>query len=153
MSIHDDGSQQNGNDIVAFAKNYVSDDRCDIPKSTVDILIQNMDGNIYTAIEYDKFYASVAYSETNNYTLTYQDGVWQLSNPIQRAAYTDLSEIGITFRYRDETPGTPSITFTNGDTITIYAPPQGQISMRDMYTAFNKLHLYVDEDGDVCQED
>lgn len=153
MSIHDDGSQQNGNDIVAFAKNYVSDDRCDIPKSTVDILIQNMDGNIYIAIEYDKFYASVAYSETNNYTLTYQDGVWQLSNPIQRAAYTDLSELGITFRYRDETPGTPSITFTNGDTITIYAPPQGQISMRDIYTAFNKLHLYVDEDGDVCQED
>ena len=153
MSIHDDGLQQNGNDIVAFAKNYVSDDMCDIPKSTINILIQNTDGNICAVIEYDKFYASVAYSETNNYTLTYQDGVWQLSNPIQRAAYSDLSEIGITFRYRDGTPGTPSVTFTNGDTITIYAPPQGQISMRDMYTAFNKLHLYVDEDGDVCQED
>lgn len=153
MSIHDDGLQQNGNDILAFAKNYASDDRCDIPKSKIDILIQNMDGNIYTVIEYDKFYASVAYSETNNYALTYQNGTWQLSNPIQKVAYSDLSELGITFRYRDETLGTPSITFTNGDTIKIYAPPQGQISMRDIYTAFNKLHLYVDEDGDVCQED
>ena len=71
MSIHDDGLQQNGNDIVAFAKNYVSDDMCDIPKSTINILIQNTDGNICAVIEYDKFYASVAYSETNNYTLTY----------------------------------------------------------------------------------
>lgn len=153
MSIHNDGLQQNGNDILAFAKNYASDDRCDIPKSKIDILIQNMDGNIYTVIEYDKFYASVVYSETNNYVLTYQNGTWQLSNPIQKVAYSDLSELGITFRYRDETLGTPSITFTNGDTIKIYAPPQGQISMRDMYTALNKLHLYVDEDGDVCQED
>lgn len=71
MSIHNDGLQQNGNDILAFAKNYASDDRCDIPKSKIDILIQNMDGNIYTVIEYDKFYASVVYSETNNYVLTY----------------------------------------------------------------------------------
>lgn len=153
ISIHDDGLQQNGDDIVAFAKDYTSDNRCDISKSMIDVRIQNISGNIYAVVEYDKFYELVSYSETNNYVLTYLDGAWQLSNPIQKAVYSDLSELGITFRYRDETPGTPSITFTNGDTITIYAPPQGQISMRDMYTAFNKLHLYVDEDGDVCQED
>lgn len=153
MSISDDGLQQNGGDVIAFAKNHTSDTMCDISKSTIDTQIQNMDGNIYTTAEYDKFYQSVAYSETNNYILTYMSGLWQLSNPTQKAAYSDLSELGITFRYRDGTTGTPSITFTDGDTITVYAPPQGQISMRDMYTAFSKLHLYVDEDGDVCQED
>lgn len=153
MSISDDGSQQNGGDVIAFAKNYTSDTMCDISKSTTDAQIQNMDGNIYITTEYDKFYQSVAYSETNSYILTYTSELWQLSNPTQKAVYSDLSELGITFRYRDGTTGTPSITFTDGDTITIYAPPQGQISMRDMYTAFNKLHLYVDEDGDVCQED
>lgn len=153
MSISDDGSQQNGSDVIAFAKNYTSDTICDISKSTINVQIQNMDWDIYVAIEYDKFYQSVTYSETNSYILTYTSGLWQLSNPTQKAMYSDLSELGIAFRYRDGTTGTPSITFTDGDTITIYAPPQGQISMRDMYTAFNKLHLYVDEDGDVCQED
>lgn len=153
MSIHDDGIQKNGDDIVAFSKDYTSGNRCDISKSMIDVRIQNISGNIYTVVEYDKFYELVSYSDTSSYVLTYLDGVWQLSNPIQKSVYLDLSELGITFRYRDETPGTPSVTFTNGDTITIYAPPQGQISMRDMYTAFNKLHLYVDEDGDVCQED
>ena len=104
-------------------------------------------------VDYNTFYNHIIPKDDATYTLTYTSSVWQSDDIIDRAIYTDLSELGITFRYSDETQGTPSITFTNGDTITIYAPPQGQISMRDMYTAFNKLHLYVDEDGDVCQED
>lgn len=104
-------------------------------------------------VDYNVFYNHIIHNDDATYILTYTNSAWRSDDIIDRAIYTDLSELGITFRYRDETLGTPSITFANGDTIKIYAPPQGQISMRDMYTALNKLHLYVDEDGDVCQED
>lgn len=153
VSISNDGKQDNSGDIVAYSDKYTFGATCDISKSFSEYSISKIDGPINIVVDYNTFYNHIIPKDDATYTLTYTSSVWQSDDIIDRAIYTDLSELGITFRYRDETPGIPSITFTNGDTITIYAPPQGQISMRDMYTAFNKLHLYVDEDGDVCQED
>lgn len=153
MSVDNDGAQMNGGDITAYSDDYSAKDVCDISKATVKYNIYNADDMIGIIVEYNTFYQRIVLNDLNEYILTYNGSVWQSDSLIERSTYSDLSELGITFRYRDGTTGTPSITFVDGDTITIYAPPQGQISMRDMYTAFSKLHLYVDEDGDVCQED
>lgn len=153
VSVSDDGKQDNSGDIVAYSDKYTFGVTCDVSKSSSEYSIQNIDRPVRMTVDYNVFYNHIIYNDDATYILTYTNSAWRSDDIIDRAIYTDLSELGITFRYRDETLGTPSITFTNGDTIKIYAPPQGQISMRDMYTALNKLHLYVDEDGDVCQED
>lgn len=153
ISMSVGGTQNNGGDIVAYSDKHTLGTTCDISKSSFRYSIANIDDSIEPAIDYDVFYSHVVPRDDATYVLTYTDGVWQSDDIIDRAIYSDPSELGITFRYRDGTTGTPSVTFTNGDTITIYAPRQGQISMRDMYTAFSNLHLYIDEDGDVCQED
>ncbi len=153
ISMDTGGTQNNGGDIIAYSDKHTLGAKCDISKTTFEYSISKIDDSVYIVIDFDTFYSHVIPNDNATYILKYTDDVWQSDDIIDRAIYSDLSELGITFRYRDGTTGTPSVTFTNGDTITIYAPPQGQISMRDMYTAFSNLHLYVDEDGDVCQED
>lgn len=152
MSVDTFGKQKNSNDIIAYGKNDTTD-VCDLSQTIAEFNIKELNGDIVPMIDYDVLYSHLTPNISSIYTLYYSENIWQCDDIINRAAYEDPSELGITFRYRDGTTGTPSVTFTNGDTIIIYAPPQGQISMRDMYTAFSKLHLYVDEDGDVCQED
>lgn len=153
ISMSVGGTQNNGGDVVAYSDKHTLGVTCDVSKSSFRYSIAKVDDSIDLAIDYDVFYNHVVPKDDATYVITYANNVWQSDDIIDRAIYSNLSELGITFKYRDGTSGIPSVTFTNGDTITIYAPPQGQISMRDMYTAFSKLHLYVDEDGDICQED
>ena len=120
-------------------------------KCRSSITARNMPGNVVMNVNYDTFYSSVDISEDDTYVLTYSNAGWVTGQA--RSYINDLSTIGITFAYTDETPGTPSIEFTLGDTITIYAPQQPEVSLRNFYSAFASMGLYVDADGDVCQED
>lgn len=110
-------------------------------------------------MDWDEFLSTVTLNDVAEYTFVYNDGHW--SSPSydfayiidQQVQYNPISAIGITFDYTDGRVAEVPIDFVDGDTIVVYAPLQKTISLRRLYNIVSSLGLYVDEDGDVCQED
>lgn len=151
MRLLSDGFTDIAGDLTIFSSELSPAKYPFTAKCHSSIAADNMPNNVAMNVDYDTFYSNVDASEDNTYVLTYNGSGW-ITGQV-RSFIDDLSTIGITFAYTDGTPGTPSIEFTIGDTITIYAPQQPEVSLRNFYSAFASMRLYVDADGDVCQED
>ena len=151
MRLLSDGFMDLSGDLTIFSSELSPAKYPFTAKCHSSITARNMPDNVVMNVNYDMFYSAMGISEDDTYALTYSNAGWLTGQA--RTYITDLSTIGITFAYTDGTAGTPSIEFSLGDTITIYAPQQPEVSLRNFYSAFASMGLYVDADGDVCQED
>lgn len=157
--ITKDGTSKAIGDVTAFDTSLNAPISTDKSISTIKCAIENKTKNIDISIDFDSFIAIVTRNESGRYRFIYQDGHWNSDSynftyvTQGETYYYPIDVVGISFVYNDETSETPAIDFVDGDTIEVYAPLQKTISLRAMYNVINGLGLYVDEDGDVCQED
>ena len=151
MRLISNGNQDVLGDLKVFSSSLSPSGYPFLAECHYSIKSNNIPDNVLININYDLFYSFVTISEDSTYTLTYAINGWYTTQIA--SGVNTLSEIGITFVYTDETQGSPEINFSIGDSITIYAPPQPEISLRDFYSDFASMRLYVDADGDVCQKD
>jgi len=117
---------------------------------------------IKVSVDYDTFISKITKNDSNAYTFEYildtdNIGHWQSDSfnfkpDIQWSGinYYPISTIGIS---TTDSEGNAYSSYEVGDKITIRLVYSSEISMYQLYSAFTKLGLYIDEDGDVCQYD
>ena len=157
--VTDEGTSRSYGDVTAFDEDLDVPESVDKSKAKIAITISNMPDNVKVRVDYDYLVSEVTQNNLFIYTFTYTDGHW--SSPCydfsysanQQTQYYPIGNVGIFFEYKDGQIAEVPIDFVDGDTITVYAPLQKTISLRELYNAVNAIGLYVDEDGDVCQED
>ena len=161
-AVLSDGSSNSIGDVTAYNTEFGASISVDRSKARRSYYIANMTSSISMNINWDSLIAIVTRNDKDTYTFTYSDDHWNSDSynfmyvASGETYYYPIDVVGITFTNIDESDdsdGESALTFTDGDTITIYAPLQKTISVREIYNAVNSLGLYVDEDGDVCQED
>lgn len=154
--IFADGCTYSSGDYIAFDEDMSPQGHCDLAQCSVQYTISNMPNECVLSVNYDKFYENVTtYSDDYEYMVIYETNIgWSSENlGDDNTYYQNLSNIGISVVYKDTMEEAPIPQFVYGDKITIYAPPQVEISMRKFNADYRMLRLYVDADGDVCQED
>lgn len=151
MRVFNNGDQSLSGDLVAYESDISSPNKPFVAKCRFTYLFSNMPSNVRPRVDYDTFYSNITQNEENTYEVVRDSEQWYIQDQKYRAEITDLSQIGITFVYTDDTEGIPEFEFSDGDTVSVYAPPQIEISLRDFYSKVAAMNLYVDEDGDVCQ--
>lgn len=157
--ISSDGASHQIGDVTAYDESLDAPISVDASKARTVCTIANIPENVAVVMDWDEFLSTVTLNDVAEYTFVYNDGHW--SSPSydfayiidQQVQYNPISAIGITFDYTDGRVAEVPIDFVDGDTIVVYAPLQKTISLRRLYNTVSSLGLYVDEDGDVCQED
>lgn len=151
MRIFETGDQSLYGDIQIYSSQMSASGKPFVAKCKTEYHFKNIPSNVRLQIDYDLFYSKISENEDSMYSITRSSDQWILDDYKLRTSFSNLSDVGITFSYTDETSGTPQFQFDSSDYITVYAPPQVEISLRNFYSAFSSMNLYVDEDGDVCQ--
>lgn len=157
--IGSDGTSHHIGDVTACDEDLSAPVTVDVSRMRVVCAIKDMPVNVKPVIDWSEFLSTVTLNNVAEYTFVYNDNHWNSSSYDfsyiidQQMKYNPISAIGITFDYIDGRIAEVPIDFVDGDTITVYAPLQKTISLRELYNAVNATGLYVDEDGDVCQED
>lgn len=157
--IGSDGTSHNIGDVTAFDENLDAPISADTSKARTVCTIANMPENVKATTDWDEFLSTVTLNDVAEYIFVYNGGHWNSSSydfayvSDQQTQYYPIEAVGITFDYTDGRIAEVPIDFVDGDTITVYAPLQKTISLREVYNTVNAMGLYVDEDGDVCQED
>lgn len=151
MRIHETGDQDLLGDIKIYNSNLGTNNRPFIAKCKSTYSFKNIPSNVRLKVDYDLFYSRISVNDNNTYYITRTYNEWFLDDSKLRSTISDLSDIGMTFVYIDGTSGTPEFEFDNKDYITVYAPPQVEVSLRNFYSEVASMNLYVDDDGDICQ--
>lgn len=158
-AVTNEGTSRSYGDVTAFDDDLDALESVDKGKAKITTTISNMPDNVKVGVNYDYLVSEVTQNNLFIYTFTYTDGHW--SSPCydfsyianQQTQYYPIDNVGISFEYKDGQIAEIPIDFVDGDTITVYAPLQKTISLREVYNTVSAVGLYVDEDGDVCQED
>lgn len=151
MRLFETGDQDLLGDIRIYSSSLGQNNKPFIAKCKTTYNFKNIPLNVRPKVDYDLFYSSISINEDGLYYIQRSYDQWILNDQKIRISIQNLSDIGITFVYTDDTSGVPQFEFANNDQITIYAPPQVEVSLRDFYSNVASMNLYVDEDGDVCQ--
>lgn len=157
--ISDTGDSHQLRDVTAFDKDLGASNSPDESKQRVSYKISKIPDDVVINVDYQFLIDTVTLSDSAKYVFTYSSGHWNSDCydfsyiAQQQTYYRDIGTVGITFEYASKAEGSPVFDFTEGDTIEVYAPLQKTISLRALYNTVNGLGLYIDADGDVCQED
>lgn len=158
-TVTNEGTSRSYGDVTAFDEDLDAPESVDISSAKTIAIISNMPDNVEISVDYDYLISKVTQNNRFEYTFVYTDGHWSSSCydfsyiADQQTQYYPIDNIGVSFEYKDGQIAEVPIDFVDGDMITVYAPLQRTISLRDLYNTVNATGLYVDEDGDVCQED
>lgn len=158
-TVTNEGTSRSYGDVTAFDEDLDAPESVDISNAKTIAIISNMPDNVKVSVDYDYLISEVTQNNRFEYTFVYTDGHWSSSCydfsyiADQQTQYYPIDNVGISFEYKDGQIAEVPIDFTEGDTITVYAPLQKTISLRELYNTVSSLGLYLDEDGDVCQED
>lgn len=157
--VGSDGTSHQMGDVTACDEDLNSPISVDASKAKMLYSIANIADNVVLTINWDAFLSTVTLNNDGKYTFTYSGGHWNSECydfsyvSEQQTQYYPIDVVGITFSYKDGAVADVPINLAEGDTISVYAPLQKTISLRKLYNTVSALGLYVDEDGDVCQED
>lgn len=157
--VSSSGTAHQIGDVTAYDESLDSPMSVDVSKARTIYTVSNIPDNVKPVVDWDTFISAVTLNSDAEYAFVYNDGHWSSTSyefsyvSDQQTQYKPIGIIGITFDYKDGRISEVPIEFADGDTITVYAPLQKTISLRNLYNTVNSLRLYIDEDGDVCQED
>lgn len=157
--VGSDGTSHQVGDVTAYDEDLKAPISVDISKARMLYNIINIPNNVELTINWETFLSTVTLNNESTYTFVYSNGHWNSASydfsyvSEQQTQYYPIDIVGISFSYKDGTIADVPVNLAEGDTITIYAPLQKTISLRKLYNTISALGLYVDEDGDVCQED
>lgn len=157
--VSSSGTLHQMGDVTAYDESLNAPISVNISRARTTYAISDIPYNVKPVVDWDVFISTITLNNNAEYTFTYSDGHWYSASyefsyvSEQQTQYRPIGIVGITFNYKDGRIAEIPIDFADGDTITVYAPLQNTISLRELYNAVNVMRLYVDEDGDVCQED
>ena len=158
-TVTDTGDSKSTGDVTAFDTELNAPISTDKSRISVSCSIENKADNVDVKVDWDSFIALVTRNDDGIYNFVYKDGHWSSDSynfaytAQQETYYYPIDVVSISFVYNDGTEGEPTIDFVDGDIITVNAPLQKTISLRQLYNFVNSFGLYIDEDGDICQED
>jgi len=158
-TVTDTGDSKSTGDVTAFDTELNAPISTDKSRISVSCSIENKADNVNVKVDWDSFIALVTRNDNGVYNFVYKNGHWSSDSynfaytAQQETYYYPIDVVSISFVYNDGTEGEPTIDFVDGDIITVNAPLQKTISLRQLYNFTNSFGLYIDEDGDICQED
>jgi hypothetical protein len=104
-------------------------------------------------VDWDSFITIITRNDAGVYNFVYKDGHWSSDSynfayiAQQETYYYPIDVVDISFVYNDGTEGKPTITFVDNDTITVHAPLQKTISLRELYNTVSELYQYVHKES------
>ena len=148
-TITESGYSKSTGDITAFDTELNAPISTDKSKVAVSCSITNKQSNVDVKVNWDSFITIVTRNDSGIYNFVYKDGHWSSDSynfayiAQQETSYYPIDVVDISFVYNDDTEGKPTITFVDNDTITVHAPLQKTISLRELYNTVSELYQYV----------
>lgn len=157
LQVSTEGKLDVYDDVVIYSSALDSHGGADAPNTTITTTA-TLASNVEIELDGNTMIRYVTKNSTNTYTFTYNGTYWTsdsfnffYTTSEDKQAYRDISYLGVSFAYTDSTSGTPTVTFSNGNTITCYIPTITDISVKEFYDFVKAFRLYVDDEGNVCQ--
>lgn len=151
--ITDTGTSKSIGDVTAYDSSLNAPISTDKSKVAVSCSITNKQSNVDVKVDWDSFVTLVTRNDAGVYNFVYKDGHWSSDSynfayiAQQETQYYPIDVVGISFAYNDGTEGTPTINFVDNDTITVHAPLQKTISLRELYNTVSELYQYVHKES------
>lgn len=151
--ISDSGDNHSCGDITAFDTELNAPITTDKSKVAVSCTITNKQSNVDVKVDWDSFITIITRNDAGVYNFVYKDGHWSSDSynfayiAQQETYYYPIDVVDISFVYNDGTEGKPTITFVDNDTITVHAPLQKTISLRELYNTVSELYQYVHKES------
>lgn len=152
-TITESGYSKSTGDVTAFDTGLNAPISTDKSKVAVSCSITNKQSNVDVKVDWDSFVTIITRNDAGVYNFVYKDGHWSSDSynfayiAQQETYYYPIDVIGISFAYNDGTEGTPTINFVDNDTITVHAPLQKTISLRELYNTVSELYQYVHKES------
>ena len=152
-TITESGYSKSTGDVTAFDTGLNAPISADKSKVAVSCSITNKQSNVDVKVDWDSFVTLITRNDVGVYNFVYKDGHWSSDSynfayiSQQGTYYHSVDVIGISFAYNDGTEGTPTINFVDNDTITVHAPLQKTISLRELYNTVSELYQYVHKES------
>ena len=152
-TITESGYSKSTGDVTAFDTGLNAPISADKSKVAVSCSITNKQSNVDVKVDWDSFVTLITRNDDGIYNFAYKDGHWSSDSynfayiAQQGTYYHSVDVIGISFAYNDGTEGTPTINFVDNDTITVHAPLQKTISLRELYNTVSELYQYVHKES------
>lgn len=152
-TITESGYSKSTGDVTAFDTGLNAPISADKSKVAVSCSITNKQSNVDVKVDWDSFVTLITRNDAGVYNFVYKDGHWSSDSynfayiTQQGTYYHSVDVIGISFAYNDSTEGTPTINLVDNDTITVHAPLQKTISLRELYNTVSELYQYVHKES------
>ena len=152
-TITESGYSKSTGDVTAFDTGLNAPISADKSKVAVSCSITNKQSNVDVKVDWDSFITIITRNDAGVYNFVYKDGHWSSDSynfayiAQQETYYHPIDVVDISFVYNDGTEGKPTITFVDNDTITVHAPLQKTISLRELYNTVSELYQYVHKES------
>lgn len=152
-TITESGYSKSTGDVTAFDTELNAPISTDKSKVAVSCSITNKQSNVDVKVDWDSFITIITRNDAGVYNFVYKDGHWSSDSynfayiAQQETYYYPIDVVDISFVYNDGTEGKPTITFVDNDTITVHAPLQKTISLRELYNTVSELYQYVHKES------